>query len=107
MLEWAQIGEIEDRAEVDVEAVGALAGEHLHAVGQGVHRRFAEGRVVWRRARADVARRTRQVGAQHPCVQLRAVVLVRSMRRPVCGRVVTVDAGHRIELPLVPVGAAQ
>src|SRR5439155_10753737 len=67
VLERAQVGEIEDRAEVDVEAVRALAGEHLHAVGQRVYRRRAERRIVWRRARADVARRAGQTRAEHVC----------------------------------------
>ena len=36
VLERPQVTEVEDRAEVDVEAVGALAGEHLLAARQRV-----------------------------------------------------------------------
>ena len=46
VLERAQVGEIEDRAKIDIEAVGPLAGEHLHAIGKVVHGRLSKRAVV-------------------------------------------------------------
>jgi len=60
LLERAEDPEVEDRAEVYVEAFLALAGEDLAAVaagGEAVYRGRAEGVVVGGRQLADVARR--------------------------------------------------
>ena len=57
VLERPQRGEVEDRAEVDVEAVEALPGEDLDPVADVVDRRVGQRRVVRRRADPDVARR--------------------------------------------------
>ena len=43
VLERAQVAEVEDRAEVDVELLGALAGEDLDAVADVVHGRRCPG----------------------------------------------------------------
>ena len=42
VLERAQVAQVEDRAQVDVEALGALAGEDLAAVAERVHGRLGE-----------------------------------------------------------------
>ena len=88
-LERPQVAQVEDGAEVDVEALGALAGENHAAVGKGVHGRACQrGLVVRGRQRADVARRAGQAAAQ----------LVLSA---------AVQAGDRVGLPAVPAGAGQ
>ena len=87
-LERAQVGEVEDRAEVHVEALGPLAGEHLDAAGDRAHRLVGQVGVVRGRQRPDVARRAGQVLAQH----LALAVL---------------DAGHVVELAAVPVRAVE
>ena len=108
VLERAQVAEIEDRSQVDVEPVESLPGEHLDPAGEVVHGRLAQPRVVRRRARADVARRARKPASQHSRPQPRppAVVPVVAVRRgPVRGRVGTLDPRDREELALVPVPA--
>ena len=58
VLERAQVGQVEHRAQVDVEAVEALAGEHVHLAGlrRGARPAWPAG-VVRRRPGPDVARR--------------------------------------------------
>ena len=68
VLERAQGAEVEHRAEVDVEAVEALAGEEPDAAAEVVRRRGGEVGVVRRRARPDVARRQQQVLTEHGAV---------------------------------------
>ena len=63
--ERPQHAEVEDRAEVDVEALGPLAGEHPGRA-ELVNRLTGEARVVRRRVRADVARRAGEAAADHP-----------------------------------------
>jgi len=74
--------------EVDVEALGPLAREHLDAAADGVHGLVGERVVVRGRQRADVARRAGQVRADH-----RALAVL--------------DAGHVVELAAVPVRAVE
>ena len=57
VVERPQRPEVEDAAEVDVEGVGALAGEDLAAAGQVVHGLGGQRGVVRRAARPDVDRR--------------------------------------------------
>jgi hypothetical protein len=64
VLERPQVAEVEDRAEVDVEAVGPLAGEHLDAAGEVVHRLPGELAVVRGGERADVAGRAGEPRAE-------------------------------------------
>ena len=64
-VERPQAGQVEDRAEIDVERVVALARVDLDAAGQVCDRRLHERAVVRRRAGADVDRRGRQVRAEH------------------------------------------
>ncbi len=64
-LDRPQVEQVEDRAKVDVEALGPLAGKDAAAVGQRVDGRLGERAGVVRRGqRADVARRAGQVAAQ-------------------------------------------
>jgi len=88
LLEGAQVGEVEDRAEVYVEAFGPLAGEDLDPAGQAVHRGVRQARVVGGRQRADVARRAGESAAEDHAVPL-------------------ADTGDRVELAAVPVRAAE
>ena len=87
-LERPEVAEVEDRAEVDVEAVRALTREDEAARAERVDRLCGKRPVLRDRVLADVARRARQVLRQ----QVRAVL---------------VDAGHRIELLAVPRLVAQ
>ncbi len=64
VLEGTKRGEIEDCAEVDVEAVETLAGEDGDAVGQRPDRGVGETGVVGGRPDADVARRGGKVVAE-------------------------------------------
>ena len=48
VLEGPQIAEVEDRSEVDEEALATLPGEHLDPTGQGVYRGRRQGVVVGR-----------------------------------------------------------
>src|SRR6266568_2689836 len=89
VLEWPQIAEIEYRAEVDVEALRALACEHPAAVGELVHGSLRQCRgVVGCGQWADVAGWADQALAQ-----------------PVTPPVI--EAGDRVGLPAVPVRAGQ
>ena len=65
-LERTQRQQVEDRAEVDVEALGALTSEHCFARRQRGHRGFGQRLVVGRRARTDAARRRRHSLGEHP-----------------------------------------
>jgi hypothetical protein len=65
LLERPQVAQVEDCPEVDVEALGPLAGEDLSATGERVDRRRRQCRVVRGGQRPDVARRARQVGAEN------------------------------------------
>jgi hypothetical protein len=85
-LERPQVAEIEDRPEVDVEALEPLPGEHRAPAANLMHRLRGEGLVVGRRRRADVARGARQTARE----QLPLSIL---------------DARDRVELPPVPVRA--
>ena len=60
VLERPQVAQVEDRAQVDVEALGALPGEHRDPVAQVVHRLAGQRGVVRRGQRPDVARRAGQ-----------------------------------------------
>jgi len=88
LLEGTQDTEVEDGAEVDVEALGPLAGEDLGALGQRDQGVGGELGVVRRRERADVAGRAGDARAQE-------------VGTPV------VDPRHRVGLPAVPAGAGQ
>lgn len=83
--ERAQDAEVEDRAEVDVEALGALAGEHAAPVAEVVHGGVGECGVVGGGERSDVARRAAQVASD--------------LRGAPGG----FDAGDRVGLAAVPV----
>ena len=124
VLERTQVGEVEDRPEVDEERIVALACEHRLPRRQGVDSGLGERRVVRRRARADVARRARQSAGEHLCLGLVGVpmsvfvsvrvavpfaaVLAGGLRFLRLGLPVRrVDARHRVELALVPVRIAQ
>ena len=87
VLERAQVAEVEDRPEVDVEPVKTLPREHGVTAPDVMNRLARERAVVRRRRRPDVARRAREVLAEH----LSAAVH---------------HAGHRVELPTVPVSRA-
>ena len=73
-VERAQPGEVEDRAEVDVERIVALAGEDLDASAEALDRRRRECVVGRRRARPDVVGRRRQVVTEHDRLVLAAVL---------------------------------
>ena len=88
VLKRPQIPEVEDRPQVDEERVVALSGEDDLAAAERVHGGRAERRVVGRRARADVARRALQPGAENLGL-------------------LALDPCDREELALVPVGVAQ
>ena len=62
--ERAQVPEVEDRAEVDVEALGALSGVDPRAAGSEWTACVGQRRVVRGGQRADVARRAGQVRGQ-------------------------------------------
>ena len=63
VLERAQRAQVEDAVQVDVEALGPLAGEDLSAARQRVDGCVSEGgRVVRRAADSHVDRRARQPG---------------------------------------------
>ena len=64
VLEGSQVAQVEDGAQVDVEALGPLAGEDRPAAGEGVDRGLGQGGVIGRRQRADVARRAGQARGQ-------------------------------------------
>ena len=87
-LAGADAEQIED-AEVDVEALVALAGEHAHADRRHLLDTAGEQAVVRRRARPDVRRRHRQPAGQQP----------RRARAPR-----PVDARQAVELPHVEIG---
>src|SRR5438270_7608950 len=57
VLKRPQVAEVEDRAQVDIEPVGPLAGEDPAPARQDVDGRLAERGVVGRRPRPDIARR--------------------------------------------------
>src|SRR5262249_56397360 len=61
VLERAQVTQVEDRAKVHVEALGALAGEDPDTTAEVVHGRGGQLVVVRGGQRADVARRAGQV----------------------------------------------
>ena len=91
-VERPQAGEVEDRAEVDVERVVDLAGVDLAAARERPDRRAHQGAVVRRRARADRDGRGRDVlGERRPraAADDAAAALV--------------DAGDAVELRPVPV----
>ena len=88
LLEGAEVAEVEHGAEVDVEALGPLAGEHLGGRAQRGEGLGGEGRVVGCRERPDVAGR-----AGDP--------------RPEETGSAPVHPGHRVGLPAVPARAAQ
>ncbi len=64
VLDRAQVGEVEDRADVDEERIVALPGEHHLSAAQFVHGFFFEFCVVGRGARADVAGGAGEILAQ-------------------------------------------
>jgi hypothetical protein len=90
VLHRPQRAQVENGAEVDIEAFLALAGEDLHAAAQVLDGRLRQGRVVRRRARADAYRRAglvdrdvrdlvavlRAVDAAHGVLLLHVPVLV-------------------------------
>jgi len=84
--------EIEDRAEVDVEALIALSSEDLAFTGQRLDRRVCERGVSGRGARADAHRWRDQIGAEDG---LRSAIAALGHTR------------HRVELPHVPRWARQ
>jgi len=86
-LERAQRAQVEDRAQVDVEALGPLAGEHQTAALERMDRLIGECGVIGCAAHPDVDRRHQKVGAE----QLRFTI-----RAP---------QGDRVELGPVPVRA--
>jgi hypothetical protein len=88
VLERAEVTEVEYRAEVDVEALEPLAGEHGVAGADLVHRLGREARVVRRRGRPDVARRARETPSEHLTVTV-------------------LHPGDGVELAPVPVGAVE
>ena len=63
-LEWTQVAEVEDAAQVDVESVGALPGEHAPSAGEAVIGLCGQRRVVRGAPHADVHRWAGQVAAQ-------------------------------------------
>ena len=63
-LERAEVAEVEHGAEVDVEALGALAGEGLDAVAERADGVGGQVGVARRGERADVARRAGQSGPE-------------------------------------------
>src|SRR5262249_56444720 len=63
-IERPQAGQVEDRTEVNVEWVVALAGEDLDAAVDRVDRIRGERRIVRCRARADIHRRGAELVAQ-------------------------------------------
>ena len=96
--EWAQGAEVEDRPDVDEEALVALSGEDLHAVGQRMDRGVRERGVVRSRPWADAHRRAREVRAEHAALALVVIVLVVMTHQ---------DARHGIRLPKIPRRAVQ
>ncbi len=88
LLERPQDTEVEDGTEVDVEALGPLAGEDLRPGGDGGDGRVGQADVVGRRQRPDVARRAGDAGAQQVAPG-------------------PVDPGDRIGLTAVPARALQ
>jgi hypothetical protein len=83
--ERSRVEQVEDRAEVDVEALGPLPGEHPAATAEVAYRRVGELPVVRSGQWADVAWR-----AGHTLGEL-------------SGAAAGVLAGHRVELAAVPV----
>ena len=67
--ERPQVGQVEDRAQVDVEGLGPLPGEHRDPAAQLVHRLGGQRAVVRRGQRPDVARRAGQPGADGPAAE--------------------------------------
>src|SRR5258708_2310071 len=61
ILERSQSAEIEDRPQIDAEALATLAGKAPLAAGQVVNGRIRQMRVVGRRAWPNIVGRTRQV----------------------------------------------
>jgi hypothetical protein len=88
LLERAQVGQVEDRSKVDVEALGALPGEHPDAGRQVVDGRRGDVSVVRGGKRPDVARRAGQPGGNW------------------LGGAVD-NLGHRVELPAVQFGLSR
>ena len=86
VLERPQVAQVEDRAQVDVEGLGALAGEHADPAAQAVHGRRRPGwrSPAWTAARCCTAGRPGRCRARAP------------------GR----WAGDRVGLAAVPVRAA-
>ena len=87
VLEGTQHAEVEDRPQVDVEALASLAREHPPAV-ERMNRRLRERTVVRCGAHTDVDRRAGELGGEH----FGGAVL---------------DPGHRVELADVPARAGQ
>ena len=89
LLEGPKVAQVEDGAQVDVEALGPLTGEDGGSRGDAGGGRGHQGRVVGGGEWPDVARRAGDARAQH----LAGTALG--------------DPGHRVGLPAVPVGAGQ
>ena len=89
-LERAKVAQVEDGAQVDVEPLGALAGEHRVVGRQRVDRGVGQRDVVGRRVRSDVAGRAGQAAG-------------RGQDR----RHAVDDLGHAVGLALVPVRVGQ
>jgi hypothetical protein len=87
VLEGTQRAEVEDRPQVDVEALAPLAGEDPAAV-ERMNRRLRERTVIRCGADTDVDRRARELVGEH-------------------FRLAALDPGHRIELTDVPARAGQ
>ncbi len=86
VLERPQVAQVEDRADVDIEAIQSLSGEHRPPAAQGSDRLLGERGIVGRGRRPDVAGRAGQVAPEHT-------------------RAARVGTGHRVELLAVPVRA--
>ena len=82
-LERPESSQVEDAAEVDVEALGPLPGKDLAATDQGVHRLGSEARVVGRTARSDVDRRNGELRSEPLRATLRGDPGDRVVLRPV------------------------
>src|SRR6202034_4923992 len=88
LLERPQVGQVEDRPEVDVEAFRPLASEDLDAAGEPVYRLVCQTGVVRGGQRPDVAGRAGEPAPQG-------------------GAAAVPDAPHAVELAAGPVLAAQ
>ena len=114
LLERPQNGKVEDRAQIDVEAFGALTREHDSPAREAVNRGVGEGHVVGRRQRPDVARRARHVlrergdlGAEPESEPVRVAVSVAVPAAEPVAADVPVDARDVVELAPVPRGRVE